>query len=201
MTSWISIALIARGAANNLLCQAEIERNGGRRPCGVPHRRQYLAPRMIDLHPYPRTMLAGRRRPPSERIERRTLLQHDAARTGQRSCGGAAAERLRQIQLAQRLGFSLEEMRTAVVEISKAGLLERIDRRLREIDELRAKLDGQRAELHEIRDALQAEWAAGRCFKIDQFESSAPAAAKRRRTGRKVASHDLAGHKTPKRSF
>ena len=123
---------------------------------------------------------------------------------GYRVYDGAAAERLRQIQLAQRLGFSLEEMRTAVVEMqgfSKAGLLERIDRRLREIDELRAKLDGQRAELHEIRDALQAEWAAGRCFKIDQFESSAPAAAKRRRTGRKVASHDLAGHKTPKRSF
>ncbi|NPT46646.1 MerR family DNA-binding transcriptional regulator [Paraburkholderia sp. 1N] len=123
---------------------------------------------------------------------------------GYRIYDAAAAERLGQIQLAQRLGFSLDEMRAAVEDMkgfSKEGLLERIDQRLREIDELRAKLDGQRAELHTIRDALQAEWTAGRCFKVDQFEASAPAAAKHRRTERKVASHDFGAYKAPKGSF
>ncbi|NPT59867.1 MerR family transcriptional regulator [Paraburkholderia elongata] len=136
--------------------------------------------------------------------EQSGLLPH-AGRgpNGYRIYDDAAAERLRQIQLAQRLGFSLEEMRATAEEMkgfAKEGLLERIDQRLREIDELRAKLDGQRAELHQIRDALQAEWAAGRCFKIDQFESSTPAAAKHRRTGRKIAPHEFDGHKAPKGS-
>ncbi|GAB7542822.1 MerR family transcriptional regulator [Cupriavidus sp. 8B] len=119
---------------------------------------------------------------------------------GYRNYDDAAAERLRQIQLARRLGFSLEEMRAAVEAMkgfSKEGLLERIDQRLREIDELRAKLDGQCAELHQIRDALQAEWAAGRCFKVDQFESSAPVAAKSRRSKRTAPTHDFAGRKRP----
>lgn len=117
---------------------------------------------------------------------------------GYRIYDAAAAERLRQIQLAQRLGFSLEEMRAAVEEMngfSKEGLLERIDQRLREIDGLRAKLDGQRAELHKIRDALQAEWAAGRCFKVDQLEAPAPAAAKSRGSKRTAPPHDFAGRK------
>jgi DNA-binding transcriptional MerR regulator len=111
----------------------------------------------------------------------------------------AAAERLRQIQLAQRLGFSLEEMRAAVEEMkgfSTEGLLERIDQRLREIDELRAKLDGQRAELHQIRDVLQAEWAAGQCFKVEQFESAAPVAAKSR-SKRTAPTQGFAGRKRP----
>jgi DNA-binding transcriptional MerR regulator len=113
-----------------------------------------------------------------------------------------AAERLGQIQLAQRRGFTLDEMRAAVEEMkgfSKEGLLERIDQRLREIDELRAKLDGQRAEPHQIRDVLQAEWAAGRCFKVDQFESAAPAAAKSCRSKRAAPTHDFAGRKRPAR--
>jgi MerR family copper efflux transcriptional regulator len=123
---------------------------------------------------------------------------------GYRIYDAAAAERLQQIQLAQRLGFSLEEMRTAVTEMqgfTKVGLLERIEQRLHEIDKLRAKLDGQRAELHRIRDTLQAEWAAGRCFKVEEFESSGAAGVQRRRTGRKVAAHELAGYKTAKRGL
>ena len=122
---------------------------------------------------------------------------------GYRIYDAAAAERLGQIQLAQRLGFSLEEMRAVCEEMtgfSKDGLLERLDQRLHEIGELRAKLDEQRAELHTIRDTLQAEWTAGRCFKVDQFEAPAPVAAKHRRTGRKVAPHDFGGYKRPKGS-
>ncbi|SMG10832.1 MerR family transcriptional regulator [Paraburkholderia susongensis] len=92
---------------------------------------------------------------------------------GYRVYDATAEERLRQIQLAQRLGFTLDEIRTAIKEMgdfSKDGLLGRIDQRLHEIDTLRARLDEQRAALLGVRDALQAEWAAGRCFKVDQFE-------------------------------
>ncbi|HTR07965.1 MAG TPA: MerR family transcriptional regulator [Paraburkholderia sp.] len=92
---------------------------------------------------------------------------------GYRIYDAAAAERLQQIRMAQRLGFSLEEMRNACTDIqafSKEGLLKRIDQRLREIDALRAQLDGQRTELCEIRDSLEAEWAAGRCFRIEERE-------------------------------
>jgi MerR family copper efflux transcriptional regulator len=139
--------------------------------------------------------------------EQSGLLLPPAGRgpNGYRIYDAAAAERLRQIQLAQRLGFSLEEMRTAVTDMqgfNKTGLLERIEQRLREIDELRAKLDEQRAELRKIRDTFEAEWAAGKCFKIEEFESPGTADVKRRRrTARKVAPRDLAGFKTAKRGF
>jgi MerR family copper efflux transcriptional regulator len=117
----------------------------------------------------------------------------------------AAAERLRQIQLAQRLGFSLEEMRTAVTDMqgsNKTGLLDRSEQRLREIDELRAKLDEKRAQLHKIRGALEAEWAAGKRFKVEEFESPGTADAKRRhRTAQKVAPRGPAGYRTAKRDF
>lgn len=104
---------------------------------------------------------------------------------GYRIYDEAAEERLRQIQLAQRLGFSLEDMRASVEPIqgfSKEVLLERIEQRLHEIDALRTRLDEQRTTLLGVRDALQAEWAAGRCFKVEQFEAPVPAAAKGRRT-------------------
>jgi MerR family copper efflux transcriptional regulator len=124
---------------------------------------------------------------------------------GYRIYDAAAAERLRQIQLAQRLGFSLEEMRTAVTDMqgsNKTGLLDRIEQRLREIDELRAKLNEQRAQLHKIRGALEAEWAAGKCFKVEEFESPGTADAKRRhRTAQKVAPRGPAGYRTAKRDF
>jgi MerR family copper efflux transcriptional regulator len=123
---------------------------------------------------------------------------------GYRIYDAASEERLQQIQLAQRLGFSLEEMHSAVTDMqgfNKVGLLERIEQRLREIDELRTKLDEQRAELHKIRDTLQTESVEGRCFKIEEFESPGAVDVKRRRTGRKVATHELTGYKAAKRGF
>jgi DNA-binding transcriptional MerR regulator len=123
---------------------------------------------------------------------------------GYRIYDAASEERLQQIQLAQRLGFSLEEMHSAVTDMqgfNKVGLLERIEQRLREIDELRTKLDEQRAELHKIRDTLQTESVEGRCFKIEEFESPGAVDVKRRRTGRKVAAPDPTGYKAAKRGF
>jgi MerR family copper efflux transcriptional regulator len=123
---------------------------------------------------------------------------------GYRIYDAASEERLQQIQLAQRLGFSLEEMHSAVTDMqgfNKVGLLERIEQRLREINELRTKLDEQRTELHKIRDTLQTESAEGRCFKIEEFESPGAVDVKRHRTGRKTAAHDLAGYKAAKRGL
>ncbi|MFX1765773.1 MerR family transcriptional regulator [Paraburkholderia sp. A1RI-2L] len=106
---------------------------------------------------------------------------------GYRIYDEAAEERLRQIQLAQRLGFSLEDMRAAVEEMqgfSKEALLGRIEQRLQEIDALRTRLDEQRTALLDVRKALQTEWAAGRCVKMERFEAPASAPAKRPRTKR-----------------
>ncbi|WP_028221151.1 MerR family transcriptional regulator [Paraburkholderia oxyphila] len=114
---------------------------------------------------------------------------------GYRIYDAAAEERLRQIQLAQRLGFSLEDMRASVEQIqgfSKEGLLERIEQRLHEIDALRVRLDEQRTALLGVREALEAEWAAGRCFKVDRLETPAPAAAKGRREKRAPAQRNPA---------
>ncbi|MGU7771858.1 MerR family transcriptional regulator [Burkholderia sp. MR1-5-21] len=95
--------------------------------------------------------------------------------------------RLQMILLAQRLGFSLDEMRAVAEEMnafSKEGLLARLDERLREIDELRAKLDGQRAELQAIRATLETEWEAGRCLKMERCD--APAVAPQEGAGRRA---------------
>ncbi|KUZ79289.1 MerR family transcriptional regulator [Burkholderia ubonensis] len=117
---------------------------------------------------------------------------------GYRIYDEAAAERLRQIQLAQRLGFSLDEMRGVAEDMdafAKEGLLARIDERLREIDALRVKLDGQRGELRQIRDTLQAEWEAGRCLKVDALQAQAPAAATGRRARRAAPAQDFGGRR------
>ncbi|MGU7783165.1 MerR family transcriptional regulator [Burkholderia sp. PU8-34] len=109
-----------------------------------------------------------------------------------------AVERLQMILLAQRLGFSLDEMRAVAEEMSafsKEGLLARLDERLREIDELRAKLDAQRAELQGIRATLEAEWAAGRCLKMERFDAPAAAAVTQRRARRVAPAHEFAGRK------
>lgn len=108
---------------------------------------------------------------------------------GYRIYDEAAAERLRMIQLAQRLGFSLVDMRAAADEMdafSKAGLLARLDARMREIDAMRAQLDGQRAELHAIRATLEAEWEEGRCVSVDRLDPPADVQAAKpgRRAGR-----------------
>ncbi|RQR52258.1 MerR family transcriptional regulator [Burkholderia sp. Bp9002] len=111
---------------------------------------------------------------------------------GYRIYDDAAAERLRMIQLAQRLGFSLVDMRAAADEMdafSKEGLLARLDARMREIDEMRAQLDGQRAELHAIRATLEAEWEEGRCVSVDRLDPPADAQAvkpRRRRAARRA---------------
>jgi MerR family transcriptional regulator, copper efflux regulator len=81
-----------------------------------------------------------------------------------------AVERLKLVQLAQRLGFSLDALRTGLSwedGVQKEALLAGLDGRLREVEQLRAALERQHEELRLLRDMLQAQWQAGNCLKIE----------------------------------
>ncbi|MDG0832778.1 MerR family transcriptional regulator [Roseateles saccharophilus] len=90
---------------------------------------------------------------------------------GYRQYGEAALQRLQMIQLGQRLGFGLDQLRE-LFAASRDGLphelvLQGLDERLARIDQLAADLARQRAETLELRERLASEWAAGRCFTLD----------------------------------
>jgi len=79
----------------------------------------------------------------------------------------AALKRLQLIQIAQNLGFSLDSLRSAFAgcEVFSADdLLERLDGRVREIDQLMAGLRAQRRDLTDLRTTLRQTWADGECM-------------------------------------
>ena len=85
---------------------------------------------------------------------------------GYRSYSNDAVERLRLIQIAQSLGFSLDALRAVFASaegFSKDELMRSLDVRLVEIDKLLSTLRSQRRELRELRGTLQRNWAAGNC--------------------------------------
>jgi DNA-binding transcriptional MerR regulator len=90
---------------------------------------------------------------------------------GYRSYSPEAVERLRYIQLAQALGFTLDALRANIV--TRAGqsrdeihedLLQRLDTRLVEIDQMLATLRAQRKDLLAVRAQMEATWAEGECL-------------------------------------
>jgi DNA-binding transcriptional MerR regulator len=89
---------------------------------------------------------------------------------GYRQYGEAALQRLQMIQLGQRLGFGLDQLR----ELFAAGrdglphelILQGLDARLTQIESLAADLERQRAETLALRQRLTDEWAAGRCLDL-----------------------------------
>jgi MerR family copper efflux transcriptional regulator len=92
------------------------------------------------------------------------------AENGYRSYSAEAVERLRFIQVAQALGFTLDTLRAIFVttgELSQTQLhdelTQRLDTRLGEIDHMLATLRAQRKDLHALRERLLASWAAGEC--------------------------------------
>ena len=89
---------------------------------------------------------------------------------GYRDYGAEAVQRLQLIQLAQRLGFSLESLRglfaTGADELPKDELLRRMLARREEIARLRAELDAQDAELQRLMLACEAAWAEGGCVDL-----------------------------------
>jgi len=90
---------------------------------------------------------------------------------GYRSYSADAVERLRYIQLAQALGFTLDALRANLV--TRAGqtkdeihddMLQRLDTRLVEIDHMLATLRAQRKDLLAVRAQMEASWAEGECL-------------------------------------
>ncbi|AIY40366.1 Mercuric resistance operon regulatory protein [Collimonas arenae] len=92
---------------------------------------------------------------------------------GYREYADTALERLRQIQMAQGLGFSLDAIRSVFAshqELSKDQLLHKLDGRLHEIDQLMNTLREQRQHLQALRSTLHETWAAGECANVASLE-------------------------------
>jgi DNA-binding transcriptional MerR regulator len=110
---------------------------------------------------------------------------------GYRSYSADAVERLRYIQLAQALGFTLDALRANIV--TRAGqtrdeihedMLQRLDTRLVEIDHMLATLRAQRKDLLAVRAQMEASWAEGECLDpasvaLTPVDDPAPARARR----------------------
>ncbi|WP_323120041.1 MerR family transcriptional regulator [Burkholderia alba] len=112
-----------------------------------------------------------------------------------------AVDRLKLIQMAQRLGFSLDALRMGFARhdgLSKADMLATFDVRLEEVEQLMRTLARQRDDLRALRDTLRESWQAGECPKIDALQEriadapgqtrkpkrgAAPAAVRTARTG------------------
>jgi DNA-binding transcriptional MerR regulator len=85
---------------------------------------------------------------------------------GYRSYSNDAIERLRLIQVAQSLGFSLDALGGVFASAEgfrKDELMRNLDVRLAEIDGLMSTLRLQRRELRDLRETLRSSWAAGDC--------------------------------------
>jgi DNA-binding transcriptional MerR regulator len=77
-----------------------------------------------------------------------------------------ALERLDLIQLGQKLGLSLDVIRTVSSlhgETLKDALLGKLDARLEEIDRLSAILAAQRLSVVEAKERVQTAWDRGEC--------------------------------------
>ena len=90
---------------------------------------------------------------------------------GYRSYSADAVERLRYIQLAQALGFTLDTLRAGLItrgarpkDEMHDEMLQRLDTRLVEIDHMLATLRTQRKDLLTVREQMVASWADGQCL-------------------------------------
>jgi MerR family copper efflux transcriptional regulator len=102
------------------------------------------------------------------------------AANGYRSYSNEAVERLRFIQVAQALGFTLDTLRAIFItrgELSETELhdemLQRLDTRLGEIDHMLATLHAQRKDLQALRKRVVASWADGECLDTASIQLSA----------------------------
>ena len=113
---------------------------------------------------------------------------------GYRTYSVEAVERLRYIQLAQALGFTLDTLRTGLVnrgvqskDEMQDEMLQRLDARLVEVEHMLATLRAQRKDLLAVRERLLATWATGECLdpasvELTLVESPPPAPRARRVT-------------------
>jgi len=84
---------------------------------------------------------------------------------GYRTYSNDAIERLRLIQMAQSLGFSLDALRAVFASAEgfrKDELMRNLEGRLIEIDKLMSTLRSQRRELRDLRETLRRSWSRRR---------------------------------------
>jgi DNA-binding transcriptional MerR regulator len=94
---------------------------------------------------------------------------------GYRVYTDAALKRLQLIQIAQNLGFTLDSLRSVFSDcqgFSMDDLLEGLDGRVREIDQLMAGLRAQRQDLTAMRSTLRDTWAKGECVDPETLADS-----------------------------
>ena len=115
---------------------------------------------------------------------------------GYRSYPADAVDRLRYIQLAQALGFTLDALRANLVTRAAQtpaeihdDLLQRLDTRLAEVDHMLATLRTQRKDLLAVRAQMVERWAEGECLDpasvaLTPVDPPAPAPARTRRLTR-----------------
>ena len=117
---------------------------------------------------------------------------------GYRTYSVEAVERLRYIQLAQALGFTLDTLRTGLVNRGAQSkdemqdeMLQRLGARLVEVEHMLATLRAQRKDLLAVRERLLATWATGECLDPASVEltlvESPPPAPRARRVARASA--------------
>lgn len=90
----------------------------------------------------------------------------DRSRNGYRRYNDQTLERLMLIQLCQRLGFNLTEIEQLMAHDGswdKVVILENLDARLVEIQQLQQGLENQRVEIVNIKAQLQQRWQSGDC--------------------------------------
>lgn len=90
----------------------------------------------------------------------------------------SALEQLNLIDVGQKLGFSLDAIRTVLGLQGAAlqdGLLQGLDSRLAEIDGLMATLATQRQALLDARARMQDAWAQGQCLNQQELARRGPA--------------------------
>lgn len=87
---------------------------------------------------------------------------------GYRAYDEAALARINLIQIGQQLGFTLEAIRAVTMlegEALHAGLVQSLDARLLDIEQMMQKLVEQRAALQDTKKQIQATWEKGECPK------------------------------------
>lgn len=102
---------------------------------------------------------------------------------GYRDYDEGALKRLQMIQLAQRLGFSLDALR-GMFEAAQEGpaketILAQLQKRRDEILQLRTQLDEQEAELARLMEECRDQWGRGECVDLSR-QPHAPRSAGRR---------------------
>jgi MerR family transcriptional regulator, copper efflux regulator len=103
---------------------------------------------------------------------------------GYRDYGPEALKRLQMIQLAQRLGFGLEQLRplfAAGDDLPLDQVLAGIDTRRVEIAQLQSQLRAQDRELQRLRAECERQWAKGECVDL---QAPLPDALPRKQTRR-----------------